>query len=62
VFLVIGVMLVMDIVQTRTGNHTWIADSGPVVRFIFGNALLAIILAAAAYRVYSNPPFIYFQF
>ena len=62
VFLVIGTMLAMDIIQTRTGNHTWIADSRPVVRFVFGTALLAIILAAAVYRVYSNPPFIYFQF
>ena len=49
-------------VQTRTGNHTWIADGRPLTRFVFANALLAITLAAALYRVYSNPPFIYFQF
>jgi alginate O-acetyltransferase complex protein AlgI len=62
VFLVIAIMLVFDIVQTRTGSHTWLTDSRPAVRFLVGNAMLAIVIAAAIYRVYSNPPFIYFQF
>lgn len=62
VFIVIGVMMALDIVQTRTGNHTWIADSPAPLRFMLGSALLAVVLAAAVYRVYSNPPFIYFQF
>jgi len=62
VFLVVAVTVVVDIVQTRTGNHTWIADARPPIRFVVGNAMLALVLAAAVYRVYSNPPFIYFQF
>ncbi len=62
VFLVIAVTVGLDIVQTRTGNHTWVADARPALRFVVGNAMLALVLAAAIYRVYSNPPFIYFQF
>jgi len=62
VFLVVAVTVALDIVQTRTGNHTWIADARPPLRFVAGNAMLALVLAAAIYRVYSNPPFIYFQF
>ncbi|MBU0743052.1 MBOAT family protein [bacterium] len=62
VFLVIAVTVALDIVQTRTGNHTWIADARPPLKFVLGNAMLALVLAAAVYRVYSNPPFIYFQF
>ena len=62
VFVVCGLMLMLDVIQTRTGNHTWIADARPLTRFVMVNALLAVTLAAAVYRVYSNPPFIYFQF
>ncbi|MBK7701922.1 MAG: MBOAT family protein [bacterium] len=63
VFLVCAIMLTLDIVQEATGSHTWLADSRrPWLQFSVGSALFGITLAAAVYRVYSNPPFIYFQF
>ena len=63
VFVVCAIMLTLDIVQEATGSHTWLADSRRVwLRFSVATALFGITLASAVYRVYSNPPFIYFQF
>ncbi|MDO9171302.1 MAG: MBOAT family O-acyltransferase [bacterium] len=63
VFVVCAIMLTLDVVQEATGSHTWLADSRrPWLRFSVGTTLMGITLAAAVYRVYSNPPFIYFQF
>jgi hypothetical protein len=63
VFVACAIMLSLDIVQETTGSHTWLADSRRGwLKFSVGTALFGITLAAAVYRVYSNPPFIYFQF
>ncbi len=62
VFLASGAMLALDLCQMRSGSHTWLAESRPPVRFVLGSMLLGLLVAAALYRVYANPAFLYFQF
>jgi len=57
-----AVMFMLDIAQARAGSQTWLAESPPVRRYALVNLMLAAVLAAAVFRVYSNPAFIYFQF
>lgn len=56
------VTLALDAAQARAGRPDWLADLHPVPRLALAEALLAITIAAAAFRLYANPPFIYFQF
>jgi len=43
-------------------NPAWLADLTGRWRPVLALVLLAVVVAAAVFRVYSNPEFIYFQF
>jgi len=57
-------VVVLDIVQTATGSHTWIADCirPAILRYGLSQLLLIGILAASVAHLGTLTPFIYFQF
>ncbi len=54
--------LALDATQAATGRPDWLADLRPWPRLVLAQLLVAVTIAAAAFRLYANPPFIYFQF
>jgi len=54
--------LALDAAQATTGRPDWLADLRPWPRLALAQLLVAVTIAAAAFRLYANPPFIYFQF
>ena len=62
VFVAALAMLTLDVVQERAAKQTWLADMSWPWRPLLATVLLAVVVAAATFRVYSNPAFIYFQF
>jgi alginate O-acetyltransferase complex protein AlgI len=57
-----GLLALLDIAQTWTGSHTWLAESPRPLRYGLGQMLLFSVLAAAVFHVHTVTPFIYFQF
>ena len=57
-------MFSLDVAQTWSGSHTWLADGWGIrpVRYAVGQLLLISVLAAAIAHVQIVTPFIYFQF
>ena len=62
VFVAALAMLALDVVQERAATQTWLAELSWPWRPLLATVLLAVVVAAAVFRVYSNPAFIYFQF
>ncbi len=59
-----GLILLLDLVQSRSGSHTWLADCHKLWPMRFGAAQLMLmgVLIAAIAHAQTIIPFIYFQF
>ena len=59
-----GIMFSLDILQTWSGSHTWMADRDDfgTVRYIVAQLMLLSVLAASIAHMETITPFIYFQF
>ena len=62
VIFAMATLILWDIMQIRTGNHTWLATLPKPVKYIVFQAVLISILLAAVHHVNTVVPFIYFQF
>jgi alginate O-acetyltransferase complex protein AlgI len=59
-----GLLIALDVVQTWTGSHTWLAEwpGARVARIAVAQGMLVSVLAAAIAHFNKVTPFIYFQF
>lgn len=57
-------IIILDIVQTWSGTHTWLTDTKSLrpLRYLAVQLLLISVLSAAVFHVNTIIPFIYFQF
>ncbi len=64
VFFAAFLVLLLDIAQTWSKSHTWLADSGrfAILRYPLAQCLLVGVLASAIAHIGTTTPFIYFQF
>jgi D-alanyl-lipoteichoic acid acyltransferase DltB (MBOAT superfamily) len=57
-----AVLVTLDIIQNRTGDHAWVINSPRPLKYVMMQVMLVSCLAAAVYHVNTVVPFIYFQF
>ncbi|MCP4798928.1 MAG: MBOAT family protein [bacterium] len=55
-------IVIVDIAQTKTGNHTWIITKPRPVKYVLLQVLFISAVAAAIFQINTVVPFIYFQF
>lgn len=55
-------MLALDLLQERQNGDEWLARLPRPWRLGVAPLLTAVVVAAAVFRLYRNPPFIYFRF
>jgi len=57
-----AVLVFLDIVQNKTGDHIWIVKASRPIKYAILQMMMVSCLAAAVYHVNTVVPFIYFQF
>jgi hypothetical protein len=55
-------IVIVDIAQTKTGNHSWIITKPRPVKYVLLQVLFISAVAAAIFQINTVVPFIYFQF
>ncbi len=57
-----AIILVLDIIQTHSGTHTWLLAKPRSLRYTVAQVMVLCSIAAAVFNANTVVPFIYFQF